>query len=357
MAESDQGDKTEDPTDRRRSEARQKGNVAKSVDVNAAVIMLVATGGLLTLGPSIGRGIAQMMQAFLAGPALLEIDVNGVSRDFRDVALHVADFVLPFAGLMFVAALLSNLAQIGFLFTTESLAFKWERINPIAGFQRIFSVASLAKLGTSVGKILVMALVGIWFMYLNLPKLLSLNDAETSVILSMIGWTILELAFQLSLAILIIAILDFSFQKWKHEQDLKMTKQEVRDEMRNMDGDPHVRQRRKEAHRKLAEAREVGAVPEADVVITNPTHISIALKYEPEKKPAPYVIAKGAGDIAFRIREIAREHDIPIIERKPLARMLYRDVKVGEMIPAELYDVFVEIMAYVYRITGKKLPD
>ncbi|WP_339613004.1 flagellar biosynthesis protein FlhB [uncultured Rubinisphaera sp.] len=356
MADSDQGDKTEDPTDKRRSEARQKGNVAKSVDVNAATIMLVATGGLLFFGPGIAQGFAVMLQTYLSGPALLELDAAGVTQDMRQLFYHVSDFILPFLTLMFCAALLANLAQIGFLFTSEPLSLKWNRLNPISGFQKIFSVASLAKLGTSVAKIIVMASVASWFIYTNLPKLQILGNAETNVVMEMIGSTILELSFQLALAMLVIAILDYSFQKWKYEQDLKMTKQEIRDEMKNMDGDPQMRQRRKEAHRKLASAREMGAVKEADVVITNPTHISIAIKYDPEKNEAPYIVAKGMGEIAMKIREIAREHNIPIIERKPLARALYKDVKVGHPIPVDLYEVFVEIMAYVYQVSGKKLP-
>ncbi|MCG6154522.1 flagellar biosynthesis protein FlhB [Rubinisphaera margarita] len=357
MADPDQGDKTEDPTDKRRSETRQKGNVAKSVDVNAAATMLVATGGLLFLGPDIGKGFAELMQMYLSGPVLLELDGAGVAKDLREIFFHACGYALPFIGLMFLCSLLTNLAQIGFLFTTEPLNLKWNRLNPISGFQRIFSIASLVRLGTSVGKIIVMAGVASWFISMNLPKLLLLLNAEPDVILSMMGSTILELSFQLALAMLVIAILDFSFQKWKYEQDLKMSKQEIRDEMKNMDGDPHIRQKRKEAHRKLAAARELGAVQHADVVVTNPTHISVAIRYDPKVRPAPYVVAKGMGEVALKIREIAREHDVPIIERKPLARALYKDVKVGHPIPTELYEVFVEIMAYVYRLTGRELPE
>ncbi len=356
MAESDQGDKSEDPTDQRRREARNKGNVAKSTDLNAAAAMLAATGGLLFLGPELARGCASLIQSYLSGPAWLELDRFMVAQDLARVFRESAKFLLPFLFLMFCTALLANLSQIGFLFTTEPLNLKWSRLNPISGFQRIFSVAALAKFGTSVGKIVAMASLAIWFLCLKVPALQGLGNAETDVILGTLGTVILELAFQLALAMLVIALLDFSFQKWKHEQDLKMTKQEVRDEMKNMDGDPHIRQRRKEAHRKLAMAREMNAVRDADVVITNPTHISVALKYDPEKHPAPVVVAKGMGEIALRIREIAREHKVPIIERKPLARALYKDVKVGQAIPLEMYDVFVEIMAYVYKLAGRKLP-
>ncbi|WP_237226817.1 flagellar biosynthesis protein FlhB [Rubinisphaera sp. JC750] len=356
MADDDQGEKSEDPTDQRRREARNQGNVAKSVDVNAAAIMLAATGGLMFLGPDIAKGFAGLLRRYLEGPPVLELDRFMVMREFWNIFQDVAGFALPFMLLMLLTAVVANLAQIGVLFTTEPLGFKWQRINPVSGFQRIFSVAAFAKFGTSVGKIVAMAGVACWFLYLKLPALQGMGQSEPSVILGTIGSVILELAFQLALAMLIIALLDYSFQKWKHEQDLKMSKQEIRDEMKNMDGDPHIRQRRKEAHRKLAEAKELNAVRDADVVLTNPTHLSVALKYDSTKHPAPVVVAKGAGEIAMRIREIARENNVPIIERKPLARALYRDVKVGHPIPAEMYEVFVEIMAYVYRLTGKSLP-
>ncbi len=356
MPDQDQGEKTEDPTDQRRREARQKGNVAKSIDLNAAAVMLAATGGLFFLGPGIAHGCALLLRNYLEGPALLQLDRFTVFKEMGTILGELAAYVLPFMGLMFCTALLANLSQIGFLFTTEPLSLKWSRLNPVAGFQRIFSVSAFAKFGTSVGKIIAMGALSIWFLYLKVPALQGLGGAETDIILSTLGTIILELALQLALAMLVIAMLDFSFQRWKHEQDLKMTKQEVRDEMKNMDGDPHIRQRRKEAHRKLAMAREMNAVRDADVVITNPTHISVALKYDPVKHPAPIVVAKGMGEIALRIRELAREHQVPIIERKPLARQLYADVKVGQPIPVELYDVFVEIMAYVYRLSGRQLP-
>ncbi len=356
MAESENGEKTEDATEQRRREAREKGNVAKSIDVNAAAIMLAATGGLLFLGPDIVQGLARLMRSYLEGPPQLELDRFSVTQDLVSLFLDIASYVLPFILLMFCTALAANLGQIGFLYSTEALTLKWNRLNPVSGFQRIFSVVAFAKFGTNLAKISAMGAIAVWFMYLKIPQLQGLGGAEPDIILATMGTIILELAFQLALAMLLIAILDYSFQKWKYEQDLKMTKQEIRDEMKNMEGDPHIRQRRRETHRKLAQAKEMNAVKDADVIITNPTHISIAIKYNPEKHPAPIVVAKGIDQIALRIRELAREHKVPIIERKPLARALYKDVKVGHPIPVELYDVFVEIMAYVYRLSGKQLP-
>jgi flagellar biosynthetic protein FlhB len=258
--------------------------------------------------------------------------------------------------------------------TAESLQPKLARINPLEGVKRIFSLRALVKLAVSLGKLLVLTSIVVLFLVSVLPELLQTVEAEwmpaelpangerfretrfAALLLVSIRDLLGSLAFQLAAALVLLALLDYGFQKWKHEQDLRMTRQEIRDEMKNMEGDPLIRQRRRDAHRKLAQARELSQVRTADVVITNPTHISVALKYNPDEMPAPKVVAKGMGEIALRIREIAAEHGVTIIERKSLARTLYANVKTGHFIPVEIYEVFVEIMAYVYRLTGRNPP-
>jgi flagellar biosynthetic protein FlhB len=233
---------------------------------------------------------------------------------------------------------------------------KLERLSPASGIQRIFSWHSVARLGGSFGKLIVLASVAYLYLHWKLPSFLLLTDWELPAILSHYGRSLVELAFYLSLSLLSVAAFDYGFQFWKHEQDLRMSKQEIREELKEMDGDPQLRMRRKEAHRKLADGRQLQDVPKADVVITNPTEIAVAIQYDPTKMPAPMVVAKGMGEIAASIRRIAAEHGVPIIERKPLARALYRQVIVGGVIPADMYEVFVEILAYVYRLTGRKPP-
>ncbi len=350
---SDTGDKTEAPTDKRRSEAREKGNIPKSTDLNAAIIMLAAAGGLWTLGPVIAKDLGELLRAYLEGPMPLSLDANGVAKDIWDIAQVAANIVLPFMGLMFLAALGANLLQIGFVMTTSPLEPKWNRVNPASGFGRIYSIGSLVKLGTSLGKITLFSAVSIGFIAYQVATWQSMIEFETISFLMLMSWKTLQLAFLLSLCLVVLAIVDYAWQFYKHEEDLKMSKQEVRDEMKNMEGDPHIRHKRREIHRKLASARQMADVPKADVIINNPTHISVAIRYNPEKHPAPIVVAKGADEIALRIREIARAHKIPMIERKPLARRLYKEVKVGRPIPPDLYSAFVEIMAYVYKLTGK----
>ncbi len=353
MASGDTGDKTEDPTDKRRADARQQGNIPKSTDINGAALMLMAASCLWMLGPRMALKLGELLQAYLEGPMPLVLDTFGAAKDLREIASVVADITLPFMALMFLAALAANIMQVGFVMSTESLSPKWNRVNPLSGFGRIYSMGSLVKLGTNLGKITLFGGVSIMFITYQVATWESMMEFETMAFLSLMSWKTLQLAFWLSFCLLFLALVDYSWQLYKHEQDLKMSKQEIRDEMKNMEGDPQIKHRRREIHRKLATARELGQVPQADVIINNPTHISVAIAYNPEKHVAPIVIAKGKGEIAMRIREIAREYKIPMIERKPLARRLFKEVKVGRPIPVDLYSAFIEIMSYVYKVTGR----
>lgn len=374
MAGDEFGERTEQPTDRRRAEAREKGNVARSTDLSAAGLMLAAAAAIYMFGMSITGSLAELLHAHLKGPAWADVDSVSVVKHAWNVMEFLGKSILPLMLMMAGAALLFNVVQIGFLVTSESLVPKFSRLSPLQGVKRIFSVRALAKLAASLGKLVVLIAIAAWFIWAALPEFLQTLEAEWMPdSLAVVGQSYREtklaglfalvmrdslagLGFQLAIALVLLAVLDFGFQRWKHEQDLRMTRQEVRDELKNMEGDPLTRQRRRDAHRKLAQARELAQVREADVVITNPTEIAVALKYDPEKMPAPIVIAKGKGELAARIRQIAAEHGVTIIERKPLAWALYNSVKVGQVIPLEMYEVFVEIMAYVYRLTGRTPP-
>ena len=374
MADDDAGDKTEEATDRRRSEAREKGNVARSPDLTAPGLLMAAAAALYIFGLSMTRSMAEFLHSSLSRPYWTDIDLAGAMKFADSIADFLGKTVLPLMAMMAGSALVINLLQVGFLINSESLQPKMSRINPLEGAKRILSIRSLMKLAVSLGKLAVLISIATWFISSAVPELLHAVDVEwmltdaaaagesfretrfAAIFLVSLRDLLGSLAFQLAAALIVLALLDFAFQKWKHEQDLRMTKQEIRDEMKNMEGDPLIRQRRRDAHRKIAEARELNEVRDADVVITNPTHIAVALKYDPDKTPAPKVVAKGMGEIAMRIREIAAEHGVTIIERKPLARSLYATVKVGHTIPVEMYEVFVEVMAYVYRLTGRTPP-
>jgi flagellar biosynthetic protein FlhB len=357
MSGGDDGDKTEDPTERKRSEAREKGNVAKSIELVTALMMLTSSLCFLMMGPEMFQNISGLMKRGLSSEPMYTLDPNVVNTMMTQSARSLMEIILPFMLTMFAVAIIANVMQVGLMLNTDALEMKLEHIDPMKGFQRIFSIASVVKLAVSLGKLTALSMIVCWFIYAHLGEWSNLSSSEPSTAFFYICWKFFLLAIYLALALLTIALLDFTFQFWKHEQDLKMSKQEVRDEMKNMEGDPHIRARRREAHRKLAQAKEMNGVKTADVLITNPTHISVALKYDPRRFPAPIVVAKGQEDIALQMRKIAKAHGVPIIERKPLARQLYAEVKVGRPIPPDMYNVFVEIMAYVYRLTGKKPPE
>jgi len=357
MASDEFGDKTEQPTDHRRQDARQKGNVARSQDLNTSGHMLAAAFVLMMLGIPTIRFLATLMRNSLRGPAWNNVDGNFVMKMFRELAEHVASGVLPIMLLMMATALFFNFVQVGFQISPDAVLPKFNRLDPIQGAKRLLSIQAVVKLIISLGKLAIVITIAALSISLALPEFLNLSDQEPTMILFRIQQALARLAFQLAIALIVLALFDYGFQKWKFERDLRMTKQEVREELKQMEGDPLIRQRRKDAHRKLAQARELQSVKNADVVITNPTEIAVAIKYDPETMAAPIVTAKGMGVIAARIRQIAAEHGIPIIERKPLAQALYRDLKVGEEVPIEMYEVFVELMAYVYRITGRTPPN
>jgi flagellar biosynthetic protein FlhB len=258
---------------------------------------------------------------------------------------------------MVVAAVLVNLAQVGFLVVTEPLMPQWSRINPLSGLQRLFSSEGAARLAGSMLKLVVLGIVAQTCVRAFVgPALLGTNQ-DVARIAEHAGNDMIRIGVYLSLSLMAIAGLDYLYHWWKFEQDLKMTKEEIREEYKEMDGDPHIRQRRREAHKKLVQSKQMNAVKTADAVVTNPTEIAVAIKYDESKMAAPIVVAKGMGEIAARIRKLAAEHRVPIVERKPLARALYRDVKVGRPIPLELYSAVAEILAYVYRLRGKVTKD
>ncbi|HET6425775.1 MAG TPA: flagellar biosynthesis protein FlhB [Planctomycetaceae bacterium] len=352
---SDSAEKTEQPTERRRQQARQQGNIARSVDVTAAVVLLAAAGGLYFFGPSCGETFIRLMRGTLQGDALTTLDRSSAVALIWSLAFTTAAAVLPVMLLVMVGSLAASLAQTGFLWSTEALQPKWERINPLSGFQRLFSLQAAMRLVGSLIKITAVAAVAYSYLTAHQDEFQSLAQQDLPILLVTAGRSFCELGFSLAITLVALAILDYGYQWWQHERDLRMSKQELREEMKSMDGDPHIRARRREAHRKLAEARDLSEVPNADAVIVNPIHIAIAIKYEPGKMPAPIVVAKGKDEVAEQIKKIALAHHVPIIERTSLARSLYKSVKVGHPIPPDMYDVFVEILAYVYRLSGKKV--
>jgi len=270
------------------------------------------------------------------------------------VAQKLAIILGPILLAIIAASIAAHFVQFGFLFLPQKLAPDITRIDPLKGFQKIFSLANLVRLGFGILKMLAVGTVAAVYLLTQFDTILGLSSLVPVEIAAYIVELLIWTTIRLGIALLVLAILDFGFQYWKREQDLKMTPQEFREEMRNLEGDPQIAARRKVVQRQLMLNRVNQAVPKADVVVTNPTELAVALQYIPEKMAAPIVVAKGAGLVAQRIRRLAEQHGVPVIEKKPLAQALYRTVEVNQPIPQELYAAVAEVLAYVYHLKGKK---
>ncbi len=359
------GDKTHDATPRRREQAREQGQVAKSQDLAAALILLSAVILLMTLGRTIADKFHDYAQGMLGEPLLIipeNEDANGL---YQSVQSLFHESVLEFLGPMslfclslLAVAVLVELAQIGFLWLPDKLGFDISRLDPMKGFGRIFSMQSAMRLVMGIGKIVICAVVAYYAVQGEIGAILNLTANDERQIASYLVWTLLMIALKVAIALVILAILDFLYQKWKFEQDLKMSTEELKEEMKNMLGDPQIIGKRRQMQRELATKQRQGSVlgtPDADVVVTNPTHLAVALKFDPKTMSVPVVVAKGADFLAKKIREIATEHNIPIIEKKPLAQALYKSFEIGQAVNDDsLYKDMAEVLSYAYKITRRK---
>jgi len=351
-----QGDKSHQATPHRRQQAREQGQVAKSQDLGSAVLLLVGMLVLLMSGRALVEFLFEYAARQLGGRAWLAIDPDALMAEWGATFVPLAKCLLPILGWMMLTAIAVNLVQVGFLFLPEKLSPDFSRLSVIKGFGRLFSLASAARLGFGLFKVLVIAAVAFTSLYGERETILGLTALPIPTIAIYLTEILLWTALKVGLALLLLALLDYAFQRWKHEEDLKMTPQEVREEMKNLEGDPHVAARRRVVQRQLVMNRLSTDVPKADVVVTNPTELAVAIQYEPDSMAAPIVVAKGAGLIAQRIRLLALEHGIPIVEKKPLAQALYRDVEVNQPVPQDKYAAVAEVLAYVYQLQGKKIP-
>ena len=343
-------EKTEPPTPRRREEARKQGQVARSQDLTAAAMLLSAFLALWLLGPGIWQSVLAMTRASLR---LDSIHVDETLVLGGAMAVEVIKRLAPFLLIVFIATLVALVAQVGLNFTLQPLMPNLGRINPIAGFRRLFSLKSVVLAMTNFGKLLVVAGLGYLTLVGGAAAVLFAFDLGHYELFRLGSSLVFDLGIRLSLALLVLALLDFAWQKHQHERDLRMTKEEVKDEFRSMEGDPQIKRRRREVQLRLATQRLRLDVPQADVILTNPTHVAVALRYDAETMAAPKVVAKGADQMAQRIRQIATEFRIPIVQRPPLARALYESVEPGDYVPERLYKAIAEILAYVYELTGK----
>ena len=356
MAAEDFGDKTHEATPYRRQKAREEGQVVRSQDLSSAALLIAGLLVLWYFSRSLADFLGRLTSNHLGGAAWLSLDTQTAAHHASSLAAGLAYSLLPVLAMLLLGAVLTHVGQFGFLYLPEKVGLDWQRINPLPNAQRIFSLSNTVHLGFGLLKVLLIIAVAGWSLWGERGRLLNLSSESSGEIgaylLSVLLWTSLKIGGSLAT----LALFDYGFQYWKHEQDLKMTTQELKEEVKQQQGDPQIAARRKQIQRQMALKRLSTTVPKADVIVTNPTELAIALQYDPEKMAAPIVLAKGAGVLAQRIRRLALENNVPIVERKELARTLYANVDIGQPVPAEQYAAVAEVIRYVYQLKKKPLP-
>ncbi len=353
-SQEDDSQKTEDPTPKKIEESRKKGQVALSREVNNWVMLFTATIVVLVIGPSAMSGLKVFMKNFIERAHLMPADgPGGIGVILGETFWEVLSFmILPLIILM-IAAFLSPFLQIGPLFAPNTIKPDFSKVSPAAGFKRLFSMRSIMEFVKGILKIGIIGVVGVILLkpfYGSVDHMIGLPLA--SMISEMEG-LVFRLMAGILVVLLVVAVIDLVYQRYEHHKKMRMSKQELKDEYKQTEGDPHVRAKLRQLRQEKARARMMQAVPEADVVITNPTHYSLALKYNPEEMDAPVLIAKGVDEVAMRIREVAKENNIPLYENRPLARAMYDTVEIDEMVPEEHYKAVAEVISYVFQLKGK----
>jgi len=347
------GEKTEKATPRRREEARKKGQVAKSIELNTAVLLLVALIFFYFDAKSFKNTTNYAFNYFTSLP--YHIDLDNIYRLCLDVLKIFFMYTGAFFVLIIVVAILVNVLQVGIMFNFESLSFNLEKLNPVNGIKNLFSLRALGELLKSVLKIIVIFFITYLFIKANYPKWLNLTDKPLNVFTIILAKNMFNIALYLLLFLAFLAILDYLYQRFLFERSIMMSKEEIKEEFKQMEGDPKIKAKIKKMQMELARRRMMENVKKADVVITNPTHIAVALKYDQTKMSAPKVVAKGLDEVALRIKAIALKYDIVIVENPPVAKSLYQQTQIDKEIPVELYEAVAKILSYVYSIKNKKI--
>jgi len=354
MAEENKDQKTEDASSKRISDTQEKGNFAQSREISSSFVLLASIITFSIGGKNATETVIKTWYSNLAEMGTLNLNSSELFGLMKWNMQNFFYIVAPILIIIMLAGVLASVFQTGGLkFSLKPLSPKWNKLNPLKGFGRIFSKNSVVELFKSLFKISIVSIIA--YQTINshwgeIPVLMGYGVGQT---LLFMGEVMVEIMIKVLLVMIFLAALDFSFQKYTYLENLRMTKQEVRDERKDLEGNPQIKQRIRSVQMEMVRRRMMAAVPEADVVITNPTHFSVAIKYDTENDAAPVVVAKGQNEIALKIREIAKESNIPLVEDKPLARTLYKTVDVGQLIPASLYKAVAEILAYVFKLKGK----
>ncbi|WP_035099485.1 flagellar biosynthesis protein FlhB [Aneurinibacillus terranovensis] len=347
------GEKTEKATPKKRQKARSEGQVAKSQEIASSLILLAIFLLFLILGKTMGGTLYYIFQHSLSTYLAMDITEMTVKKVMIEMTYQSALIVGPILLLAAIVAYVANYIQVGFLFTLTPLAFKIDRLDPIKGSKKLFSLQSVVTLIKSLAKVGVVGTIAWFVLWSGKNELLTLATKSIGDIIAVMVKLTMELGFAIGLFMLIIAILDYIYQKFEFEKNLRMSKQDIKDEYKMSEGDPQIKGKIKQRQREMAMRRMMQEIPNADVVITNPTHFAVAIAYRPDERQAPIVIAKGQDFLALKIKEIAKQNDIITMENKPLARTLYASVEINQEIPEDLFQAVAEILAYVYKLKGK----
>ncbi|TVR45299.1 MAG: flagellar biosynthesis protein FlhB [Planctomycetota bacterium] len=349
------GEKTEEATPKKARDARLEGQVAYSQEVMSASLLLVGFATLYMVGPQLFLGIKESLIWVLRDGMVMDLDTVALWYQgwwqFRSMGL----WLVVLMGVLFVVAAGMGAMQAGLVFTAKPLVPKWSRINPLSGLKRIFGMRGIMKFIFSLAKLAIIASVA-WYIvsamiFDGLDLKMDLRERFAEKV-----WVLFILAVLLASTLAIIAVFDYLYQRWQHTKDQRMTKHEVKEEFKQSEGDPLLKAKIRQVQRQMAQSRMMQEVPKADVVITNPTHVAVALRYDQESMRAPVVVAKGYDEVAMRIKAIAREHDIVMVENVPLARALAKGVEVGHPIPGDFYQAVAQVLSHVYKLKGKQLP-
>ncbi|UOQ93235.1 flagellar biosynthesis protein FlhB [Halobacillus shinanisalinarum] len=346
-------EKTEKATPKKREDTRKKGQVPKSQDVNTGFLLLMVFGGLYLFGGQIQEAMMGMYEKSFTEYIYWNVSEEHVFTLFLELTIEMAKALAPIMGIAMVAGIASNLLQVGIMFTGEPLKFDLKKMDPIKGAKKIFSARALVELVKSLLKITMIGVITYAIIWVNKDQMMMTSQKSIEAALAFFARITILMGLASGLALLLLSVLDYLYQRYDHEKNIRMSKKDLKDEHKNMEGDPLIKSKIKEKQRQMSASRMMSEVPGADVVITNPTHYAIAIKYDEAKSDAPFVVAKGVDFVAQKIKEVANANDIIMVENRPLARALYQHSEMDQPIDEQFYKAVAEVLAYVYRLEKK----
>lgn len=347
------GEKTETATPKKRQESRKKGQVAKSMELPGAFILLFSFLCFSMFSGFYKDRIFRIFTVTFYDYLNMELTSDNIQKIFGDLITQGLIILAPIFMITVLVAIIGNYLQIGFLLTGDPLMMKFSKINPVEGAKRIFSIRSLVEMLKSIFKVLIVGIVAYLTLWNEKDRIMTLSTVPLESIMGFSAHLVLSLGIKIGVVLVLLAVFDYAYQRYEFEKSLKMSKQDIKDEYKKSEGDPLIKGKIREKQRRMAMQRMMQEVPKADVVITNPTHFAIALKYDAKNMEAPLVLAKGKDYIALKIKEIAKQEGIVMMENRPLARALYDKSEIGEAIPVDLFQAVAEVLAYVYKLKRK----